>query len=157
MGGRHDMYIEEVEDKKQKMIEVGKRMRLREKALLKEVSRLKQILSEVDKKDSNFRDYLSILSISDTARLDNLSPGIAFPSGAVFDRYDYKIVKNEVMASYMREDLDAFNSFEEFFNHVDVSNAYEEFWEVEKEKWKLYYELVFSEYKRTNWSIPQWP
>lgn len=54
-----------------------------------------------------------------------------------------KAVLSEVRASYTKEELMAFPTFQAFFDNEDVRNAYEENWEAEKETWRPYLEVAF--------------
>lgn len=59
---------------------------------------------------------------------------------------DLNAVREEILASYTREEVRALKSFNEFFDLEDVRQAYEfNDWENEKEYWRLYIRYVFEE------------
>lgn len=56
------------------------------------------------------------------------------------------VIKTEITASFAPEEISEFADFEEFFDVVDVQNAYETAWKPRK--WKPYFKAVFDEIRK---------
>lgn len=58
----------------------------------------------------------------------------------------FESITNEVLSCFTRSQLDRFETFEEFYDEVDVINAHEDNWR--KGKYKAIYKRVYNSIKK---------
>jgi len=61
------------------------------------------------------------------------------------DQQILNAIRSEVLSCFESDEIKGFTSFDDFFEEVDVINAYEEEWEDSKDVYRPYFETVYSE------------
>jgi hypothetical protein len=59
------------------------------------------------------------------------------------NKANMEAIEMEVRGNYTKYDIIEFKNFEEFFDSIEVDNAYEEGWEDSKDFYKPYYQSVY--------------